>query len=167
MYLSLGSRKWLSIQQMADSSYRIYLALEVPEDFARNADLSSNTESMKRLLLSSPDFYADWAPELKKIVAEAEGPFRPWSLFSLPVEASGWARVPGVTLLGDAAHLTTPNGEGVNSAMYDALVLTERIVKHCGDTTVTHEEYGDKVGACADRVRGRNVSTGERAHQRW
>ncbi|PYH96858.1 FAD/NAD(P)-binding domain-containing protein [Aspergillus ellipticus CBS 707.79] len=57
-------------------------------------------------------------------------------LNSLPAHRVRWGkalrysldpRAPGVVLLGDAAHLSTPNGAGVNMAMYDALVLFERV----------------------------------------
>jgi 2-polyprenyl-6-methoxyphenol hydroxylase-like FAD-dependent oxidoreductase len=43
-----------------------------------------------------------------------------------------WTRTPGVVLLGDAAHVTTPNGEGVNHAMMDAMVLFEHIMAQLG-----------------------------------
>ncbi|KOC15363.1 hypothetical protein AFLA70_25g005581 [Aspergillus flavus AF70] len=87
------------------------------------------------LLLSSRDFYATWAPELKALVETAEGPFRAWPLYRMEPELVGWARsvAPGVTLLGDAAHLSTPfAGEGVNCSMYDAVVLADRIIEGCG-----------------------------------
>ena len=38
-----------------------------------------------------------------------------------------WETQNNVTLLGDAAHLLPPNGEGVNSAMLDALILSENL----------------------------------------
>lgn len=39
----------------------------------------------------------------------------------------GWKSVPGFVVIGDAAHLTFPNGEGVNLAMTDSLKLAVKI----------------------------------------
>lgn len=135
-FAAMGAQKWLSIQQMADTSYRVYMGVQVPENFARDMDLSSKTDDLRRDFLEKDEYFAAWSPKLKQMIADAEGPFKPWPLYSLAANATTWPRVPGVTLLGDAAHLTTPNGEGVNAAMYDSLVLANKIVEHCGDGAV-------------------------------
>ena len=38
-----------------------------------------------------------------------------------------WEPQDTITLLGDAAHLLPPNGEGVNAAMLDALKLSQNL----------------------------------------
>jgi len=72
--------------------------------------------------------FGNWFPEAKRIfLAMTDKPaLRP--LYMLPVGLT-WVSQPGLTLLGDAAHLMTPfAGVGVNTAMMDALELADGIV---------------------------------------
>ncbi|KAF5232621.1 hypothetical protein FAUST_8653 [Fusarium austroamericanum] len=128
--LAMGQHKMLAVQQLADQSYRFYVGMDAPEDAYSKHLTAVDTDKTRREFLSSPDFFANWAPELKNYLADAEGPFHAWPLYRLPVSSLAWNRVPGMTLLGDAAHVSTPLvGEGVNMAMLDALTLSKAIVK--------------------------------------
>jgi 2-polyprenyl-6-methoxyphenol hydroxylase-like FAD-dependent oxidoreductase len=129
--LAMGQHKILAVQQLADRSYRLYMGMDAPEELYRRPLSHKDTEDIRQRFLSSLDFFANWAPNLKEYLANAEGPFHAWPLYRLPVSSVSWNRVPGVTLLGDAAHLATPLvGEGVNMAMLDALMLSTAIAKH-------------------------------------
>jgi 2-polyprenyl-6-methoxyphenol hydroxylase-like FAD-dependent oxidoreductase len=136
----LGDEKMLAVQQLSDGHYRVYFGLVVPEDFyqresASKIDPNAKAAIIRSLLTSSEELFANWAPEVKAFVQNAEGPFRPWPLFFIPPESLSWERgvAPGVTLMGDAAHASLPFvGEGVNCSMHDAVVLAECLVKHCG-----------------------------------
>jgi 2-polyprenyl-6-methoxyphenol hydroxylase-like FAD-dependent oxidoreductase len=111
--------------------------MDAPEGAYQKHLTATDTEKIRSKFLSSSDFFANWAPELKSYLANAEGPFRAWPLYRLPVSSLSWDRVPGVTLLGDAAHLSTPLvGEGVNMAMFDALMLSKLIMKCTNNASV-------------------------------
>ncbi|KAM6534105.1 hypothetical protein FALCPG4_007043 [Fusarium falciforme] len=133
--LAFGSRKHLAVQQMSDGSYRIYLGLTVDENaFAHgnaNVDLVADNGALARdFFLSQPEYFAGWGDELKGIIANSEGGFRYWPLYHIDPECLSWEHAPQVTLIGDAAHVSTPFvGEGVNCAMYDSLVLAEKILE--------------------------------------
>ncbi|WP_181435238.1 hypothetical protein [Curtobacterium sp. MCBD17_019] len=59
-----------------------------------------------------------WAPELTALVTDSDTAPVLRSIHELP-DRHRWVRVPGVTLLGDAAHVTVPGGEGANIAMFE------------------------------------------------
>jgi 2-polyprenyl-6-methoxyphenol hydroxylase-like FAD-dependent oxidoreductase len=81
-----------------------------------------------------------WAPEFHQLLAACDEPFVARPLFVLPVGLT-WPRRPGVTLLGDAAHLMPPVGEGANHAMLDGAELARAIAAHPGDLEAALDEY--------------------------
>ena len=56
-----------------------------------------------------------------------------------------WQRRQGVTLIGDAAHLMAPSGEGANLAMLDAAELAESIAKMNGDLNSVIKDYEETM----------------------
>ncbi|KAL7812759.1 hypothetical protein V8C26DRAFT_430559 [Trichoderma gracile] len=132
--IAMGDEKQVSAQRQGDGSYRVYLGLTIDEDFLFTGpvDLTKGDgEAARKLFVTDANFFATWGSSLKDIITNSEGDFRAWPLYHMPSSALSWAAVPGVTVIGDAAHVSTPFvGEGVNCAMYDALVLASRIVEH-------------------------------------
>ncbi|GAB2808340.1 FAD-dependent oxidoreductase [Lentzea nigeriaca] len=88
--------------------------------------------------------FEGWAPELTALISETDTTpvFRPH--YRLP-SGLRWDRVPGVTLLGDAAHLTVANGEGANLAMLDGAELAKAIAARPGDVERALVEYEETM----------------------
>jgi 2-polyprenyl-6-methoxyphenol hydroxylase-like FAD-dependent oxidoreductase len=105
-----------------------YVELNKPKDWIDSIDFSDPVTA----LASIAEEYDGWAPELTALITDSETDPVPRPIHALPVEHS-WARVPGVTLLGDAAHLMIPSGEGANLAMYDGAELAKAIAANPGD----------------------------------
>ena len=105
-----------------------YVALSRPEDWFADIDFADPVAAAARIAAE----FADWAPALTALITGGTGAPVPRPLHSLPADHR-WDRIPGVTLLGDAAHLMPPSGEGANLAMFDAAQLGQAIVAHAGD----------------------------------
>ncbi|KAF2651825.1 putative monooxygenase [Lophiostoma macrostomum CBS 122681] len=131
-YMAFGNKKMFITMRMGDGSYFVGVGLHLPQNWSsERSDLMENPSALRDWLLSEP--FSDWSSTQKDIIRHTEGNFRPWPLYALPTEEleSKWQSVPGLTLLGDAAHLTVPfEGEGVNIALTDSLTLSKLIVEH-------------------------------------
>ncbi|WP_300752603.1 NAD(P)/FAD-dependent oxidoreductase [Janthinobacterium sp.] len=104
-----------------------YVALSKPQEWFASIDFS-DAAALARVAAE----FAGWAPALTALITDGETTPVLRALHALPL-AHQWPRVPGVTLLGDAAHLMVPSGEGANLAMYDGAELAQAIAAHPGD----------------------------------
>lgn len=115
-------------QQMRNESVYVSVWQVQPEIWQETAKYNIFDGSSVREELCRK--YADWSTEVSELLgAISDKGTTPRSLYMLPVDFS-WRNIPGITLLGDAAHLMTPFiGEGVNTAMMDATELAHAIVQ--------------------------------------
>jgi len=114
-------------------------SLRVPETWIADSGVDwSDTEAARAALLAE---FADWSDELTGLIRDCDETITPRPIYALPIGHS-WARVPGVTLTGDAAHVMTPfAGEGANLAMLDATELALAIVEHGDDLEAALSQY--------------------------
>jgi 2-polyprenyl-6-methoxyphenol hydroxylase-like FAD-dependent oxidoreductase len=137
MLFALGAGRGFLAHAETDGSLHIYIALTKPADWLGTVDWRDSNRG-KAVLLEE---FRDWAPEFHALITEADGALVPRTINALPVEHR-WNRVPGVTLLGDAAHLMSPfAGEGANLAMLDGAELGRAVAAHPGDIEAALAAY--------------------------
>ncbi|WP_030371711.1 FAD-dependent oxidoreductase [Streptomyces rimosus] len=138
-FFSLGDGKGFLAHRESDGSLHIYTAVKTGPEWLDTIDFSASaTETAKKAVLAHFD---GWDDRLRALVADADGPLVPRHIHALPV-GHRWDRTPGVTLLGDAAHLMSPfAGEGANLAMLDGAELGRAVAAHPGDTEAALAAY--------------------------
>lgn len=121
--------KGIQAHREAGETLHAYIALAKPQEWF--ADITVARVAAE---------FAGWAPELTALITETdtEPVVRP--LNTLPV-GHRWERAAGVTLVGDAAHLAPPNGEGANIAMQDGAELALALAAHPGDLEAALDAY--------------------------
>ncbi|MFI8461332.1 FAD-dependent oxidoreductase [Kitasatospora sp. NPDC085464] len=135
-FLSLGGRSGFLAHRETDGSLHVYTALKAAEDWLDTVDFRDG-DAAKAAVLAH---FEGWHEDLRALVVDADT-ITPRRVHALPV-GHRWDRVPGVTLLGDAAHLMSPfAGEGANLAMLDGAELGQAIAAHPGDTEAALTTY--------------------------
>ncbi|GHF65974.1 2-polyprenyl-6-methoxyphenol hydroxylase-like FAD-dependent oxidoreductase [Amycolatopsis bartoniae] len=117
-----------------------YVVLRESQEWFDAIDFADSAAAAARIAKE----FDGWAPELTALITDGDVPPLLRPIFALPL-GHKWERVPGVTLLGDAAHLLTPNGEGANSAMYDGAELGKAIAAHPGDIETALTQYEEAM----------------------
>jgi 2-polyprenyl-6-methoxyphenol hydroxylase-like FAD-dependent oxidoreductase len=155
MLFALRGETGLLGHRETDGSLHVYLGFRVPEDWIETIDFADTAAARRAVLALLPG----WNDALRGMIAEADSALVPRRINALPAGHS-WPRVPGVTLLGDAAHLMSPfAGEGANLAMYDGSQLALAIAGHPGDTEAALAAYeADLFPRAAEAARGSAAS---------
>jgi 2-polyprenyl-6-methoxyphenol hydroxylase-like FAD-dependent oxidoreductase len=130
---ALAPGKGILAHRESGGTLHTYAQLLKPEDWLDTPDAAT-------LTARTAAEFAGWAPELTALITASDTEPVLRRLYTLP-PAHRWDRVPGVTLLGDAAHLMPPNGEGANLAMLDGAELGRAIAAHPDDAETALAEY--------------------------
>jgi 2-polyprenyl-6-methoxyphenol hydroxylase-like FAD-dependent oxidoreductase len=136
---ALADEKGLLTHCDGNQRLTVYIALKTPEQWATSSGIGvRDTEAAKRHLLNH---FPDWSDQLRALIAESETELIPRPIYALPI-GHRWERIPGVTLLGDAAHLMSPfAGEGANLAMLDGAELAEALLANPDDVEAALVSY--------------------------
>lgn len=133
---ALAPGKGIQAHRERGDTLHTYVALtELPDWFA-TIDFSDAAAATARIAQE----FDGWAPELTALITDSDTLPVLRLLYALPV-GHHWSRVPGVTLVGDAAHLAAPNGEGANLAMFDGAELGKAIAAHPDQFELALHEY--------------------------
>lgn len=98
----------------------------VPEEWIATSGIDwTDPDAARAGLLQQ---FSDWSPTLTDLIRDCDDTIWPRPIYALPTGTT-WERVPGVTVIGDAAHLMSPfAGEGANLAMIDGADLARAII---------------------------------------
>ncbi|KAL2830980.1 hypothetical protein BJY01DRAFT_260680 [Aspergillus pseudoustus] len=132
-YLALEKGRQIFLHYLADGSHHLSVGVKLPETWSAKPTTAGthNSLSLWQSVLQSE--FCEWDEKPAGLVIKccsSDQPFRSWPLYTLSADAVPWESCSGVTLLGDAAHLTIPSGDGVNNALQDSVELARQIVKH-------------------------------------
>ncbi|GAB7028842.1 hypothetical protein JCM4914_03030 [Streptomyces platensis subsp. malvinus] len=129
-------RREIFAHREKDDTLHAYIGLSAPQEWFAAIDFADAAAATARIAQE----FNGWAPQLTALITDSDTApvLRP--LHALPT-GHRWDRVPGVTLLGDAAHLSAPNDEGANLAMLDAAELGKALATHPDDIETALTAY--------------------------
>jgi 2-polyprenyl-6-methoxyphenol hydroxylase-like FAD-dependent oxidoreductase len=140
-----GVNRSLVAQRNSGGHVKVYAKFRAPMEWHTDLD-PSDVEAVRSSLLALFDGWA--APLLELLRHGTAFVHRPFH--ALPVSHT-WPHVPGVTLLGDAAHLMPPLGAGANLAMLEGAELAESVATGPDDPDKAVRAFEERMWSRAGR----------------
>jgi 2-polyprenyl-6-methoxyphenol hydroxylase-like FAD-dependent oxidoreductase len=141
-YWVLGNGQSLSAQRNGDGRVRIYLNFyrdpHTAEDWFATSGVPFSDPAAARARLI--DLFTGWDSRFTALIAACDDTVLARSITTLPVGLT-WPSRPGITLIGDAAHLMPPVGQGANMALLDGARLGLALAAHPDDFPAAVKEY--------------------------
>ena len=119
-----------------------YVELNRPAEWVERIDFTDPASASATVAAE----FDGWATELTALITDGDTAPIARMIYALP-DSHRWDRVPGLTLLGDAAHLMPPSGEGANLAMLDGAELGLAIAAHPDDIEAALTIYEEAMFA--------------------
>ncbi|KAJ5720450.1 monooxygenase [Penicillium malachiteum] len=102
-YLALDEGSQIFLHYLGNRSYHLSVGIRMPDVWDAEA---RSLRDPSAILQAMTQNVTEWVQELTELIKSADRSFRPWPLYTLSKSSVTWEHMPGVTLLGDAAHLT-------------------------------------------------------------
>jgi 2-polyprenyl-6-methoxyphenol hydroxylase-like FAD-dependent oxidoreductase len=132
----IGVSQILAAQRLSDGSIRVGISLR-----AEDRDIDAYRD--RRALL---DLFDGWDASLTALIEAGDDAPTPRRIEAMP-PGTRWDNQPGITLIGDAAHLMPPVGEGANQAMLDAAELARELAANPADPDSAIRAYEEAMFA--------------------
>ncbi|MFF5807987.1 FAD-dependent oxidoreductase [Streptomyces sp. NPDC012746] len=126
--MALDDNRGIVAQRNSHGHIRAYVGMRTDEDWYQNAGVDlADDNAVREALLKE---FAGWSLDLLGFITDTDTGYTNRPLYALPVPHT-WPHTPGLTLLGDAAHLMSPfSGMGANLAMLDGADLARALMGH-------------------------------------
>lgn len=151
--IAMGEGKTIAAQPRGDGGLTFYAFSLYPENWLQTSGIDFNNSEEVYAWLES--YHEGWSPVFLRLFKACKK-FVPRPLNYFPLNQY-WDAQPDITLIGDAAHLMPPSGEGVNTAMLDALDLSECL------TSGIYNNIQTAIAGYEQQMRARAAELGKEA----
>ncbi|MFJ1646435.1 FAD-dependent oxidoreductase [Streptomyces sp. NPDC088258] len=148
--MALGNNLNLGAQRSGDGTIRVSITVRTDDGWIGRQRFGDTdwAQTVARL----HGLFAGWDPRLTELIDACDaGSLVGRNIEALPV-GTRWPSRPAVTLLGDAAHLMPPVGEGANQAMLDGVLLARAIADNGDDPVAAVMAYETEMFDRAESI---------------